>query len=73
MYNKDEGHGEEADSMTETSKPKGGQPFPYSDGSKRYHTYDYWLKSTFGGKCAKIPLDGGFTCPNMDGRCGVGG
>lgn len=48
-------------------------PFPYSDTNKRYHTYDYWLKSTFGGKCAKIPLDGGFTCPNMDGRCGVGG
>ena len=48
-------------------------PFPYSDTNKRYHTYDYWLKSTFGGKCAKILLDGGFTCPNMDGRCGVGG
>ena len=52
---------------------KRGNPFPYTDGSKRYHTYDYWLKSTFGGKCAKIPLDGGFTCPNVDGRCGVGG
>jgi radical SAM superfamily enzyme len=41
--------------------------------SKRYHTYDAWLKSTFGGKGAKIPLDAGFTCPNMDGRCGVSG
>ncbi len=50
-----------------------GRPFPYAEGNRRYHTYDYWLKSTFGGKCAKIPLDGGFTCPNMDGRCGVGG
>ena len=59
--------------MDPQSKPKGKNPFPYSDGSKRYHTYDYWLKSTFGGKCAKIPLDGGFTCPNVDGRCGVGG
>lgn len=53
--------------------PKTPNPFPYTDGSKRYHTYDYWLKATFGGKCAKIPLDAGFTCPNMDGRCGVGG
>ncbi len=48
-------------------------PFPYSNSNKRYHTYDYYLKQTFGGKCAKIPLDAGFTCPNIDGKCGVGG
>ena len=48
-------------------------PFLYTHTNKRYHTYDHWLKTTFGGKCAKIPLDGGFTCPNLDGRCGVGG
>ena len=48
-------------------------PFAYSDSNKRYYTYDYYLKQTFGGKCAKIPIDGGFTCPNIDGRCGVGG
>ncbi len=48
-------------------------PYPYSDSHKRYQTYDYWLRKTFGGKCAKIPLDGGFTCPNADGTCGVGG
>ena len=57
-----------------TQKQRGnGHPFPYSDGNKRYHTYDYWLKSTFGGKCAKIPLDAGFSCPNLDGICGTGG
>lgn len=48
-------------------------PFAFSDSNKRYHTYDYYLKKTFGGKCAKIVLDGGFTCPNIDGRCGRGG
>lgn len=48
-------------------------PFEYSDSNKRYYTYDYYLKQTFGGKCAKIPIDGGFTCPNIDGKCGVGG
>lgn len=48
-------------------------PFPHSDSNKRYYTYDYWLRRTFGGKCAKIPLDAGFTCPNIDGTCGVGG
>lgn len=48
-------------------------PFPFSDSNKRYHTYDYYLRHTFGGKCAKLPLDGGFTCPNIDGTCGRGG
>lgn len=52
---------------------KDRNPFPYSDSNKRYYTYDYYLRKTFGGKCAKIPLDVGFTCPNIDGRCGVGG
>ena len=32
-------------------------PFGYSDTNKRYYTYDYYLRRTFGGKCAKIPLD----------------
>lgn len=48
-------------------------PFINSDTNKRYYTYDYFLKKTYGGKCAKIPLDAGFTCPNIDGRCGRGG
>ena len=48
-------------------------PFKYSDTNKRYYTYDYYLRQTFGGKCAKLPLDAGFTCPNIDGRCGRGG
>ena len=48
-------------------------PFEYTDSNKRYYTYDYYLRRTFGGKCAKIPIDAGFTCPNIDGRCGVGG
>lgn len=48
-------------------------PYPYSDTNKRYYTYDYYLRRTFGAKCAKLPLDAGFTCPNIDGRCGRGG
>ena len=58
--------------MAQTKKP-GECVFPTADTHKRYNTYDAWLKSTFGGKCAKIPLDAGFSCPNLDGRCGVGG
>ncbi len=48
-------------------------PFIYSDSNKRYYTYDYFLKKKFGKKCAKLPVDGGFTCPNRDGTKGTGG
>ena len=47
-------------------------PFPFSDANKRYHTFDYYLKRKYGGKCAVIPLDAGFTCPNIDGTKGTG-
>jgi len=48
-------------------------PFVNSDTNKRYYTFDCFLKRKFGGKVIKIPLDGGFTCPNIDGTKGVGG
>lgn len=48
-------------------------PFPYSDSNKRYYTFDYYLRKTHGTKCYKIPLDGGFTCPNIDGTKSTGG
>ena len=48
-------------------------PFPYSDSNKRYRTYDWFLRERFGCKVAKIPLAADFTCPNIDGKKGVGG
>ncbi len=48
-------------------------PYKYSDTNKRYQTYDYYTRHTFGGKCARVPLDAGFSCPNKDGSCGRGG
>ncbi|MBQ7669610.1 MAG: TIGR01212 family radical SAM protein [Clostridia bacterium] len=48
-------------------------PYAYSDSNKRYQTYDYYLRSLFGGKCAKVSLDAGFTCPNIDGTVSRGG
>ncbi len=41
--------------------------FPFSDTEKRYHTYDYYLKHRYGTKCARIPIDAGFSCPNRQG------
>ena len=48
-------------------------PFEFSDDNKRYHTLYYHNKHTFGSRIFKAVLDGGFTCPNKDGTCGVGG
>ncbi len=47
--------------------------FKYSDSFKRYHTLDYFYKHKFGCKVFKISLNGGFTCPNIDGTKGIGG
>ena len=59
--------------MTNKIKQNDINPFKNTDSNKRYYTYDYFLRKTFGEKCAKITLDAGFTCPNIDGRCGYGG
>lgn len=42
-------------------------------GDKRYHTLNYFLREKFGCKAFKISLDGGFTCPNRDGKVAKGG
>ena len=47
--------------------------FKYTDTNKRYHTLDYFYKHKFGCKIAKISLNAGFTCPNKDGKKGIGG
>ena len=49
------------------------EAFTYSDRGKRYHTYDYYLRHRYGCKVCRIPLSGGFSCPNRDGTKGVGG
>lgn len=48
-------------------------PFPFSFDQKRYHSWNYHLKNTFGHKVFKVALDGGFDCPNRDGTVAHGG
>ena len=48
-------------------------PFPYSLDNKRYHTYNYFLKTKYHKKVAKVSLDAHFSCPNRDGTKGYGG
>ncbi|KEF37591.1 radical SAM protein, TIGR01212 family [Schinkia azotoformans MEV2011] len=47
--------------------------FPYTTDQKRYHTWNYHLRETFGHKVFKVALDGGFDCPNRDGKVAYGG
>ncbi|MDO4198792.1 MAG: TIGR01212 family radical SAM protein [Erysipelotrichaceae bacterium] len=47
--------------------------FRYSFNEKRYHTFNYYLKTHYNGKVAKVIIDAGFTCPNRDGSKAYGG
>lgn len=47
--------------------------FKYSLDNKRYHTLNYFYKKKFGIKVFKVSLNGGFSCPNLDGKVGYGG
>lgn len=47
--------------------------FKYSFDNKRYHTLNYHYSTLFGFRVSKISLNGGFTCPNKDGKVAIGG
>ncbi|MBQ2872958.1 MAG: TIGR01212 family radical SAM protein [Bacilli bacterium] len=47
--------------------------FKYTLDNKRYHTLNYYYKNKFGIKVFKVSLNGGFSCPNLDGKVGFGG
>lgn len=46
---------------------------PFDGSGKRFYPYFWYLRKKYGGRIAKVPLDGGFTCPNRDGSKGIGG
>ena len=48
-------------------------PFEFSADNKRYHTLYYHLNRKFGKRVVKAAVNGGFSCPNLDGTCGYGG
>ena len=41
--------------------------------SQHVHTLGQHLLQQFGERVHKVSIDAGFTCPNRDGRNGVGG
>ncbi|MCH1965838.1 TIGR01212 family radical SAM protein [Paraclostridium sordellii] len=47
--------------------------FKYAFDNKRYHTWNYYLRSNFGEKVFKVSINAGFSCPNIDGTITYGG
>lgn len=47
--------------------------FKYTYNNKQYHTLDYFYRNKFNSKVFKVSLNGGFSCPNIDGTKGYGG
>ena len=40
---------------------------------RRFNAYSDYFRKHFGERVQKITIDAGFTCPNRDGTCGIGG
>ena len=38
-----------------------------------YRNLSTYLREKYGKRLDKVCIDGGFTCPNRDGKCGIGG
>ena len=38
-----------------------------------YNNLSGYFREKYGKRLSKICIDGGFSCPNRDGRCGIGG
>ncbi|MCL2560733.1 MAG: TIGR01212 family radical SAM protein [Rikenellaceae bacterium] len=41
--------------------------------TRRFNSYSGYFRKAFGGRVQKLAVNAGFTCPNRDGRVGVGG
>jgi radical SAM protein (TIGR01212 family) len=40
---------------------------------RRYYAFSRFLRERFGGRVARVTIDAGFTCPNVDGTVTTGG
>ncbi len=49
------------------------KPVNWRDLGHRYFPLNVYFNHRFGGRVQKISLDGGFTCPNVDGKVATGG
>jgi radical SAM protein (TIGR01212 family) len=49
-----------------------GPPEPFTP-DQRYNPFSRFLRERFGTRVFRVTVDGGFTCPNVDGTVAVGG
>jgi radical SAM superfamily enzyme len=47
-------------------------PAPFAT-DRRYYPFSRFLRERFGVRVYRVTVDGGFTCPNVDGTVAVGG
>src|SRR5215472_5005200 len=40
---------------------------------RRYYPFSHFLRHKFGTRVQRVTIDGGFTCPNVDGTVTTGG
>lgn len=50
-----------------------GQDHQWRAAGLRYFSYKFFLQKQFGVRVQRVSVDGGFVCPNVDGRVGCGG
>lgn len=55
------------------AKPEPHSAFDWRAAGLRFYPYNEYLRNLFGSRVQKISLDGGFTCPNVDGTVAIGG
>ncbi len=48
-------------------------PQPWRIAGLPYYSYRFFLQQRFGQRVQKVSVDGGFTCPNVDGTVATGG
>ena len=53
--------------------PRVSDPPAWRTAGHRYYPYNFHLRRRFGQRVQKVSVDGGFTCPNVDGAVAVGG
>ncbi len=47
--------------------------FDWREAGLRYYGYNFHLRQVFGFRVQRVSIDGGFTCPNVDGTLATGG
>src|SRR5262245_52991661 len=58
--------------LSPSANPTDALPAGFSP-ERRYYPFSRYLRERFGTRVYRVTIDGGFTCPNVDGSVAVGG